>query len=127
ALDLALRDPNEAVLASFDNYILTYVESDGTFRFEQEDGTILDGPSVTKGYHLGRVDSVVCATAYDDACIAQNVALGIPEDSAWQGCVSTTQSSTTVEVPLDTEITLTIDDPTVPAQKPPLCDTPPAG
>jgi hypothetical protein len=126
ALDFALRDPNEAVLATFDNYILTYVESDGTFKFEQEDGTIIDGPQVTKGYHLGRVDSVVCATAYDDACIAMNISFGIPADSAWEGCVSTTQSSTTVEVPLDTEMTLTIEDPTVPPQKPPLCDMPPA-
>jgi hypothetical protein len=126
-LDLALKDPNEAVLATFDQYLLTYVESTGTFRYENADGTIIDGPQVTKGYHLSRQDRVVCAISYDDACIAQNIALGFPADTAWQGCVATSETVTPVEVPLDTEITLTVGDPATPAQRPPLCDTPPAG
>ena len=126
ALNLALMDPNEAVLDQFDNYLLTYVESDGTLQFEQADGTVVDVQTVSKGYHLVRQDRVDCAISFDDACIAQNVAIGIPMDSAWQGCVSTSETITPVEVPLDTEITLTLEDPTVPPPRPPLCTTPPA-
>ena len=86
----------------------------------------VDVAKVTKGYHLERQDRVVCALSFDDACIAMNISFGVPAYSAWQGCASTTETDTAVEVPLDTPITLTIEDPTVPPQKPPLCDTPPA-
>jgi hypothetical protein len=126
ALDLALQDDKEAVLASFDNYLLTYFDRDGKLALQLEDGTISDlpGGEVTKGFHLMRQDRAECAVSFDEACIAQNIADGFPEATAWQGCADVRESGTAVEVPLETEITLTLKDPTVAPARPPLCTTP---
>jgi len=121
-LDLALRDPQQAVLAVFHPYYLEYVESSGPVRFEQEDGTILMGPELTKGYHLYREDSVSCATSFDEACIARAMANGTPAEWAWEGCATIEQEGIPVEIPLDTEITLDLNDTSdVHPARPPLC------
>jgi hypothetical protein len=128
ALDIAIADPNQTVLAFFDEYVLTYVESDGVLQAQLEDGSIVGAQPLKKGFSLSRQERTVCALSYDQACIDQNISVfGIPEESAWQGCVTSTEMVKGVELPPDSEITLTLKDPQAPRTKPPLCETPPAG
>lgn len=128
-LDSALDDENEALLTLFDEYQLVYYEADGKLATEEADGTVTDVPggNVTKGYHLMRWKLDTCAESFDEACIAANRQRGVPEGAAWQGCVTVRSGGETYEVPLDTEITLTVKDPTAPEPRPPLCTTPPPG
>jgi hypothetical protein len=123
ALDFALLDPNEPVLATLDDYALTYVETDGDLAVESADGTTVTIAHLTAGYHLARQDRSECASSYDETCIAANVALGLPPDIAWQGCGEIVQTIDAVDVPAGTEIALTLKDPNLPRQRPPLCGT----
>jgi hypothetical protein len=130
ALWLALLDPNEPILTDLDGWGLGYAESDGVLQYQMEDGTIIDGPAVTKGFHLFRIDSVECRLDdTDEACVADKISSGWDEESARRQCTTIMYTSTNVEVPLDTEMTFTVksDGPDLPPRPlPPLCESPPA-
>jgi hypothetical protein len=128
-LDTIVFDPNEAVLTLFDEYKLTYYEADGKLASEAADGTLTDipGGQVTKGFHLMRWKTTTCAESFDEACIAANLQRGVPEGLAWQTCVTFRPGGDPYEVPLDTEISLTVRDPSGAEPRPPLCTTPPPG
>lgn len=125
----ALDDEDESVLTLFDEYMLVYYETDGKLASEEADGTVTDipGGAVTKGYHLMRWKIDTCAESFDEACIAENLERGTPAGWAWQTCVTLRKGGEPYEVPMDTEITLTVKDPSAPEPRPPLCTTPPPG
>jgi hypothetical protein len=119
----------DAVLAIFDEYMLTYYDRDGKLFLQTEDGTLYEQPGgpVTKGFHLMRQDVVRCAEpeSVTEDCIAENMERwGATREDAWWSCVNVRWEVWPVEVPLDTEITLTLPDYSVPEPHPPLCTTP---
>ena len=126
-LETALSDPNEPLVAVFHKFMLTYFETDGWIAWRHPDGTIqyFGGP-YTKGFHLSYHDTYFCVNGpVDEACIAQQLALGYTEEGALWGCANKTVTQIDAWVPLDSEITLTVEDPS--AQSPPLpfCTMPP--
>jgi hypothetical protein len=128
ALDFALADQEQPVLALFDEYMLTYFEDDGKMSLLWEDGTLTDlSWEETKGFHLMRQDRVWCTVpdSADEDCIADEVDFwGATREDAWWTCATKRQEVKAVEVPLDTEITLTLQDGSVTELRPPLCTTP---
>jgi hypothetical protein len=129
ALDLALANPQEAILALFDEYMLTYYEADGKMALQWENGTLTELPDgeVTKGFHLMRQDRVTCVEpdSANESCIATEMEFfGATREDAWWTCATTRQEVKAVEVPLETEITLTLRDGSVTELRPPLCTTP---
>jgi len=126
-LEAALADPNQAVLTAFNGWALNYFESDGAFSVLQEDGSTVGSYPVKKGFQLTRIEPVECRIGDPDpACVADNMTVGWPQDVAERMCVTIVSTSNNTDVPLDTEIDLTLEAPdTGPQPLPPVCKDPP--
>jgi hypothetical protein len=106
-------------LAVFNNYMLTYFDSDGELTLRDDQGVIHPLGPVTKGFHLERQDRTYCSNGVDQACLADAMAFAANTGgtiTAWDTfrCSMVSEADSAVEVPLSTPITLTVPAPDAP-------------